>query len=76
LFIISPNSPKAYNIQVIKRKKKVQSKDVTGKHILRESYYKIALGLSFGNHHFSEPGDHAFEPIPISKDYHYLIITW
>jgi hypothetical protein len=49
-FVISPNAVKAFRIPVVKRKKKVKSKDETGRDIITEGLYTVPLGVSFGNH--------------------------
>jgi len=75
-FVILPNAAKAFKIPVVKRSKRVQSKDVTGPEIVRERLYTIPLGLSFGNHRSFDKKDHAFEVMETSQDYDYLIPAW
>jgi hypothetical protein len=75
-FVISRNAAKAFKIPVIRRTKKDQSKDVTGREIIMEGLYTIALRLSFGNHHSYDPENHAVEVMETSNDYDSLIPAW
>jgi len=75
-FVISPEAAKAFRIPVVKRTKKVASKDVTGREIRTEGLFTIPLGLSFGNHRSYDEKDHAFEVIKTSQDYDCLIPAW
>jgi len=75
-FVISPEATKAFKIPVIKRTKRVKSKDVTGREIKTEGLFTIPLGLSFGNHRSYDEKDHAFEVIKTSEDYDCLIPAW
>jgi len=75
-FVIPPEAAKAFKIPVVKRMKKVQSKDVTGRQIITEGLYTVPLGLSFGNHRSYDEEDHAFEVIKPFTDYGCLIPAW
>ena len=75
-FVISPEAAKAFKIPVVRRIKKVISKDGTGQEIKTERLFTIPLGLSFGNHCSCDEKDHAFEGIKTSADYDCLIPAW
>jgi len=75
-FVISPEAAKAFRIPVLKRIKKVISKDVTGNEIKTKGLFTIPLGLSFGNHRSYDEKDHAFEVVKTSENYDCLIPAW
>jgi len=75
-FVISPEAVKAFKIPVIKRIKKVVSKDITGQEIKTEGLITIHLGLLVGNHRLYDEEDHAFEVVKTSADYDCLIPAW
>jgi len=75
-FSISQEAAKVYTILVVQRMVEANSTDITRRNIQMQGLFTVPLGLSFGNHHFFDEEDHAFEVMKTSGDYDALIPAW